>query len=73
MTIKPGFVKTPLTDKNEFDMPFIMPIKKAVKKIINGIEKEKSIIQFPIQSVLGSKLIGNLPPYIYDKIAHLKK
>jgi short-subunit dehydrogenase len=45
ITIKPGFVKTPMTDQNKFKMPLIMPAEKSADYIISGIEKEKSIIQ----------------------------
>jgi len=68
ITIKPGFVKTPLTDKNDFDMPLIMPVEKAAKIIIKGIRKKKRIIQFPMITVLGIKLIGMIPGYIYEKL-----
>ncbi len=66
LTVKPGFVKTAMTDKNNFKMPFLMDVNKAAKIIIEGIEKEKKIIQFPFLTVIGSKLIGVLPVGIYD-------
>jgi short-subunit dehydrogenase len=65
ITIKPGFVKTPMTDKNKFKMPFMISAEKAAQIIIAGIEKEKNIIQFPRATVLGSKLIGIMPNWIY--------
>jgi len=46
---RPGFVKTPLTDKNDFDMPYIMAPKEAANAILKGINDEKSIISFPWQ------------------------
>jgi len=66
LTVKPGFVKTAMTDKNKFKMPFLMNVDKAVKIILKGIRKEKKIIQFPLPAVLGSKLIGSLPVWLYD-------
>lgn len=66
LTVKPGFVKTAMTDKNKFKMPFLMNVEKAVKIILTGIKKEKKIIQFPLPTVLGSKLIGALPVWLYD-------
>ena len=64
--VKPGFVKTPMTDKNEFQMPFLMDVDKAAKIILNGIKKEKSIIQFPLPIVLGSKIIKYMPDWLFD-------
>ena len=69
ITIKPGFVKTPMTEKNKFRMPFIMTVEKAGKIIFNGIQKEKSVIQFPLPTVIGSKLVGALPTFIYERLA----
>lgn len=68
ITVKPGFVKTPMTDKNNFEMPFIMEAKKAAKIILSGIKKEKRIIQFPFLTVLGSKVISILPEWIFEKL-----
>lgn len=75
LTVKPGFVKTPMTDKNEFDMPLIIPVEKAVKIIIEGIKKEKKIIQFTFGAVLGIKIIKMLPNWLFDILSQrqLKK
>lgn len=66
ITVKPGFVKTAMTDKNEFHMPFLMDVDKAVKIIIEGIKNEKRIIQFPLPIVIGSKIARILPDWLFD-------
>jgi short-subunit dehydrogenase len=66
LTIKPGFVRTPMTDKNEFYMPFLMEVDKAADIILKGIKKEKTVIQFPFPIVLGSKILGIIPNKLYD-------
>lgn len=66
ITVKPGFVKTPMTDKNEFEMPLLMNVEKASKIILNGIKKEKRIIQFPLRTVLGAKVLKFLPDSLFD-------
>jgi short-subunit dehydrogenase len=71
LTVKPGFIKTPMTDKNEFYMPFFMSVEKAAGIIIRGIKKEKRIIQFPLATVLGSKLLKFLPDKVYDYLLSL--
>lgn len=70
-TVKPGFVKTSMTDKNEFNMPMLMPVKKAVKIIVRGIEKNKAYIRFPKTIAFLSSLIGMLPAKIYDRVSEL--
>jgi short-subunit dehydrogenase len=71
ITIKPGFVKTPMTDKNEFQMPFLIEAGKASQIILNGIRKEKKIISFPFPTVFGSKLLKLLPDFIFDYLMSL--
>jgi|LauGreSBDMM110SN_4_FD.fasta_scaffold04415_4 short-subunit dehydrogenase len=43
----PGYVKTPMTDVNEFPMPFLMEVKKCAEIIKWGLKKNKSRIAFP--------------------------
>jgi short-subunit dehydrogenase len=66
ITIRPGFVKTHLTDKNKFIMPFMLSPEKAAKKIVSGIQKGKRVIQFPWQMIFITRLIGALPGGIYE-------
>lgn len=66
LIVKPGFVRTPMTDKNEFQMPFLMNVDKAAKIILEGIKKEKKIIQFPLPIVIGSKLAKLMPDWLFD-------
>jgi short-subunit dehydrogenase len=47
--INPGFVKTPLTDLNDFPMPFCWPVERAVRVIADGLERRKRVIEFPFQ------------------------
>ena len=66
ITVRPGFVRTPMTDKNEFYMPFLMDVDKAAGIIVNGIKKEKRIIQFPLPIVLSTKLIQLMPDSLFE-------
>ncbi|OGU56997.1 MAG: alcohol dehydrogenase [Ignavibacteria bacterium RBG_13_36_8] len=66
VTVKPGFVKTPMTDKNKYKMPFIISAEKAAEIILNGIKKEKRYIQFPLSTLLITKIIGLIPNFIYE-------
>ena len=55
ITVRPGWVRTPMIKKNDFNMPFLMDADKAAKIIIDGIKKEKKVIAFPIGNCLGRK------------------
>lgn len=70
ITVKPGFVKTAMTDTNRYPMPFLMSAEKAAQIIIRGIKKEKKTIEFPLPTVLGSKLLRAMPNGMYELIAH---
>ncbi|MBU2882439.1 SDR family NAD(P)-dependent oxidoreductase [Psychrosphaera sp. B3R10] len=59
--VEPGFVKTPLTDKNTFDMPFLMTAKEASDAIVKGISKKKNRIRFPLMLILTLKFLSLLP------------
>lgn len=67
--ICPGFVKTPMTDVNDFPMPFLMSPERAAQIIKNGLEKNKARIVFPWQMYLLVKLISALPSWLVDSFA----
>jgi len=64
----PGYIKTPMTDVNNFFMPFLMSAEKAVKIIKKGIAKNKSRIAFPLPLYFVVWLATLLPPCITDGI-----
>ena len=59
--ICPGFVKTPLTNKNKFKMPGIISAEKAAEIIANGIAKKTGEIHFPKHLSLVFKCVCGLP------------
>jgi short-subunit dehydrogenase len=59
--ICPGFVKTPLTDVNNFPMPFLMEPEAAALKMKQGIEADRAVIAFPWQMYLFIQFILCLP------------
>ena len=64
--VSPGFIKTPLTDKNEFPMPFIKSPEFAAEKMFNGLTKSKAFeIHFPKALTIILKIFRVLPYKIY--------
>lgn len=65
--IKPGFVSTPLTDKNDFDMPFVMSADEAGERIITAIGKRPDCFCFPrrLSYVLS---LGRLFPGLWNRL-----
>lgn len=62
--INPGFVRTPLTDKNDFFMPFLIGVDEAVEHIVAGLKSRRFEIAFPWQMVLLIKTLRNLPHWL---------
>ena len=66
--IFPGFIKTPLTDANRFDMPFLMPAADAAAYIEKGLSRNCARIAFPWQMLALSRFIAALPRALGDFI-----
>jgi short-subunit dehydrogenase len=69
--VRPGFVKTPLTERNDFAMPFAITAATAAEKILYGVGKRKWLVQFPWPLVVVMQTLSLLPLKI--QIAVLKK
>ena len=64
--VSPGFIKTPMTDKNDFKMPFLKSAEYAAEKIYDGlINKNIFEIHFPKSLTLILKFLSFLPNKIY--------
>lgn len=61
ITVFPGFVETPLTDKNDFDMPMIISVEQASSSIRKQLESNKSHIYFPAKFTSILRFISLLP------------
>jgi short-subunit dehydrogenase len=68
--INPGFVKTPLTDKNQFKMPALISAEDAAEAMIKGFEAGKFEIHFPKRFTFWLKLFRLLPYRIYFPLIH---
>ena len=60
-TVYPGFVDTPLTQKNDFPMPGIVKTEKAVEFILSGMKKMRNEISFPFSLIASLKFLSILP------------
>lgn len=67
--VSPGFVATPLTAKNDFEMPFLLSTEQASKQIIKGLNQGKAHIYFPRRLVWLLKILSWLPKRLWLKLA----
>jgi short-subunit dehydrogenase len=67
--IRPGFVRTPLTEGGKNPMPFLMNADEAAAIIWKGLRNRRKIIEFPWPLVALQKGSGALPAELYEPIA----
>ena len=64
--VSPGFIKTPMTDKNKFPMPMIKSAEFAAEKMFIGLTKKNVFeIHFPIAFTTVMKLLKIMPNWLY--------
>lgn len=66
--VYPGFVKTPLTDKNDFPMPMRISAEEAAEQIIQGLKKARPEIHTPRLFVALVRRLGRLPFFLRKRI-----
>lgn len=66
--VYPGFVDTPLTRRNDFDMPFLIDADSAASTILRKATKRPRTISFPWQMNLALKFARIFQGYWYNKI-----
>jgi short-subunit dehydrogenase len=68
-TICPGFIRTPMTDVNDYPMPFMLDVDVAVKKMACMIDQKRRYVLLPWQMAIIGRLMRWLPAGLWDVIA----
>ena len=64
--VSPGFIKTPMTDKNKFAMPMIKSAEFAAEKMFVGLTKKNVFeIHFPFIFTMFMKFLKIMPNWLY--------
>ncbi|MFL5263028.1 MAG: SDR family NAD(P)-dependent oxidoreductase [Anaeromyxobacteraceae bacterium] len=71
VTIHPGFVKTEMTSRNPFPMPFLMDLDEAVALMARRIARGDATIAFPWPMHAIIRVVGALPRAVYEPLAGL--
>lgn len=67
-TLSPGFVKTPLTDKNDFPMPMVISAEEAAEYMLKGIMSTRASVYFPRRFSFIIRLLNLLPEIVQKNI-----
>jgi short-subunit dehydrogenase len=66
--IRPGFIQTPLTDRNDYYMPFLQPAEVGVRKIYRAIRRGRAIMAFPRPLSWVVQSFYFWPVWLYDLV-----
>ena len=73
LTVLPGYVATPLTEKNPYQMPFLLQPDEFARRAVRVIERKCSYAVIPWQMGIVAKLMRMLPNPLFDKLFAGKK
>ena len=68
VTICPGYIATPMTEKNPYPMPFLMSADEAAAKIASLIARGSTFAVIPWQMALAARVMRVLPNWLYDRL-----
>jgi short-subunit dehydrogenase len=68
-TIYPGFVRTGMTAKNKFPMPFLMELPDAVRAMTEGLDRGAKVIAYPLPMVALVRTLSAVPRSVYEPLA----
>jgi len=67
--VSPGFIKTPMTDQNDFPMPMIKSPEFAAEQMFKGLTQKKAFeIHFPVAFTSMMKVLKIIPNGLYFKV-----
>lgn len=67
-TIAPGYIRTPMTDVNQYTMPFLMDVDVAAHQFVNVIESKRRFVIVPWQMAWVARCLRLIPPVAWDWI-----
>lgn len=67
--VRPGFIRTPMTEPNRFHMPFLLEVDDAAERILRGIRKKRPVIAFPRPLSTVAALAPFMPRWLWERFA----
>ena len=67
VTLCPGYIATPLTERNPYRMPFLLEPDDAARRMLRVIAAGKKFVVVPWQMAIVGRILRRLPNWIYDR------
>ncbi|MCB5188997.1 SDR family oxidoreductase [Methylobacillus caricis] len=67
-TIAPGYIRTPMTDVNNYRMPFLMDVEIAAARFADAIAKRKRFMIIPWQMGWVARILRIIPRWLWDRL-----
>ena len=68
VTVCPGYIATPMTEKNPYPMPFMMSADAAAAKVAALVARGKPFSVIPWQMAVVARVLHVLPDWLYDRL-----
>lgn len=68
-TVSPGFVRTPMTDRNNHAMPWLLEVDDAVRRILHGVDRRRREVRFPWPLATVGRVVRAMPAWLYEFFA----
>ncbi len=67
VTLAPGYIRTEMTARNRYPMPFLMPAEDFARRAVDAILARRAYVTIPWQMGWVARLLRLLPNWVYDR------
>jgi short-subunit dehydrogenase len=68
VTLCPGYIDTPMTERNPYPMPFLLPVDEAARRMVRLIDRRQKFAVVPWQMGIVGAVLRVLPRWLYDRL-----
>lgn len=68
VTICPGYIATPMTEKNPYRMPFILAPDEAARLIVRAVARRKRFYVLPWPMAIAGRVLRVMPRWLFDRL-----
>lgn len=68
LTVRPGYIRTPMTAVNPYRMPFLLDADDAARRIIRAVRARRTLLTVPWQMSIVCRILSVLPRPLFDRL-----